>query len=100
MKPLLLAPLLATLLAAPLMAAEQTARIHVSGLYCATCSYTVAAAMKRQPTVAILEFDESADGSEGVYTVRFDDAATTPEQIIGAVVANGYKAEVVAQDGS
>jgi mercuric ion binding protein len=53
--------------------------------------------------VASVEIDSFVDGPEygqGVYSVTFDDAETTVESIIEAVVANGYPAQVLPDTAS
>lgn len=86
--------------AAPAIAAEQQVSIDVSELTCPSCSFTVATAMKRVATVKVIEFQESETFGEGVFTVTYDDAVTTPELIVEAVTANGYPAQIVTAGDS
>ena len=76
-------------------AAEKTASIFVSGLFCPSCGYIVGSAMKSVASVEIVEFNESDDKTTAVYVVKFDDEQASPEQIVEAVLDYGYEAKLV-----
>lgn len=94
--------LLATaLMLAPAMslADEAETRLHVTGLTCPSCSYIVAAALKKVETVQIAEFIEGED-EDGSYLLRYDDAVTDPEALVAAVTGVGYGASLASGGGS
>lgn len=100
MKMLLGAFALSSLLAAPVLAGEQTVRISVGGLTCPSCSFIVASALKEVPSVVIDDFSEGPEATQGIYVVTFDDAKTTPEDLVDAVEVNGYPADLLTEDAT
>ncbi|GAD56570.1 heavy-metal-associated domain-containing protein [Limimaricola cinnabarinus] len=98
MKHLLLA---ASLSFAPvaLQAEEAETRLHVTSLTCPSCSYIVAATLKRIDTVEIAEFAEG-EAEDGLYVLHYDDAVTNPEALIAAVTGVGYGASLATGSGS
>lgn len=80
--------------AAPAFAEEQTINVKVGDMTCPSCSYIVGGAMTGVPSVEIVEYSEGPAWGEGVFVVTYDDEAATPEMILEAVTANGYRAEV------
>lgn len=82
------------------LAEERPVEIGVSELTCPSCSFIVASSMRGVPSVEIDSFTDGPDYGEGIYSVTFDDAETTVESIIEAVMANGYPAEVLPETES
>ena len=78
-------------------AEERTVEIAVSELTCPSCSFIVASSMRGVPSVKIDNFVEGPEAGHRVYRVTFNDAETSVEDIIRAVDANGYPAEVVPE---
>ncbi len=76
-------------------AEERTVEIAVSELTCPSCSFIVASSMRGVPSVSIEEFVEGPEAGHGVYSVTFDDAETSVENIIDAVTDNGYPASAL-----
>lgn len=91
-----LAITLATVLVAgTATAAEQQARIEVSELFCPSCPYIAADAVKSVESVAILEGDYDQAAETIVFLVTYDDAVTTPEAIAEASLQYGYPGRVL-----
>jgi len=86
---------LSTFLGVPVFAEEQVVRFQVGGLTCPSCSFIVGSSLKSVESAVIDEFVESDDGTQGVYTVRFDDEIATVEDLISAVEENGYPIELM-----
>lgn len=99
MRKTLIALGLTVMAAAAASAEERQARIEVSGLWCPSCSYIVGEALQKSQSVEILEFDENDSGDAGVYTITFDDAMTTLDEIVAQPTAYGYVA-VLLEDAS
>lgn len=85
---------------APALAKERTAEIAVSELTCPSCSFIVASSMRGVPSVQIDDFVDGPQYGQGVYSVTFDDAETSVDSIIAAVMANGYPAEILPDTAS
>lgn len=101
MKHILLSSVLAiSAFASPAFAEERTVEIGVSELTCPSCSFIVASSMRGVPSVEIDGFVDGPEYGQGVYSVTFDDAETTVESIIEAVMANGYPAEILPDTAS
>ncbi|UWR32938.1 periplasmic mercury ion-binding protein [Sulfitobacter sp. W027] len=81
-------------------AEERTVEIAVSELTCPSCSFIVASSMRGVPSVSIEEFVEGPEAGHGVYSVTFDDAETSVENIIDAVTDNGYPASALPDSES
>jgi len=79
-----------TALSSAAFAEERKVEIAVSELTCPSCSFIVAGSMRGVPSVEIDAFVEGPEYGYGVYSVTFDDAQTSVESIIEAVMANGY----------
>ena len=75
-------------------AEERTVEIAVSELTCPSCSFIVAS------SVRINDFVDGPEYGQGVYSVTFDDAETSVENIIEAVAANGYPAQALPDTAS
>jgi len=76
-------------------AAPQTAHIEVGELTCAACGTIAGRAIDRVDTVSITGARLSEDGTVAVFTIRYDDAATTPGTVATAVTEGvGYPARV------
>ncbi len=87
--------LLSMLAAAGALAAERQASIEVSELYCPSCPYIAASAVKAVDSVTIVEgaYDQAAE--KVVFVVTYDDAVTTPEAIAQAPMRYGYPGRVL-----
>ncbi|MEQ3730313.1 MULTISPECIES: periplasmic mercury ion-binding protein [Roseobacteraceae] len=81
-------------------AEERTVEIAVSELTCPSCSFIVASSMRGVPSVRINDFVDGPEYGQGVYSVTFDDAETSVENIIEAVAANGYPAQALPDTAS
>lgn len=81
-------------------AEERTIEITVGELTCPSCSFIVASSIRGVPSVQINDFVDGPEYGQGVYSVTFDDAETSVDSIIAAVVANGYPAEVLPDTAS
>jgi mercuric ion binding protein len=101
MKHILLSSALAIAALAPAaFAEERTVEIVVSELTCPSCSFIVASSMRGVPSVQINDFVDGPEYGHGVYSVTFDDAETSVENIIKAVAANGYSAQALPDTAS
>jgi Cu+-exporting ATPase len=70
--------------------------IPVSGMTCAACSARVQRALERVPGVSAA----SVNLMTGSATVEFDTETVAPEQLVGAIRATGYGAELPKADES
>lgn len=77
-------------------AAEQEARIEVSGLFCPSCSYIAGKALERAASVEVIDQIPSDRGGSAIYVVTFDNAQTTLDEIVAQPVSFGYEAQLVA----
>ena len=101
MKHILLSSTLAIAAFAPAaFAEERTVEIAVGELTCPSCSFIVARSMRGVPSVQIDDFVDGPEYGQGVYSVTFDDAETSVENIIDAVAANGYPAQALPDTAS
>lgn len=73
-----------------IMANEQTITLKIGGMSCGNCQKHVQEALVGTPGVRSAEVDLQG----ATATVTFDAATTTPEQLIAAVEAEGYTAQV------
>src|SRR5919112_1913088 len=73
-----------------------TRSIPVSGMTCAACSARVQRALERVPGVSAA----SVNLMTGSATVEFDTETVAPEQLVGAIRATGYGAELPKADES
>lgn len=87
--------LAATLMAGAATAAEQKARIEVSGLTCPSCPYIAATALRSVESVDIVETDYDEAAQMAVFLLTYDDALTSPEAIAGATMSYGYPGRVL-----
>lgn len=76
------------LITLPAWAAERTVTLDVPGMNCGMCPITVKKALKQVPGVKTAKAD--LDTKQAVVT--YDDARTTPEQLIKAATDAGYPA--------
>jgi periplasmic mercuric ion binding protein len=81
---------LGVLLAGTALAADQTAKFKVTGMYCDACQTKIQQALNKTDGVK----NAAVNLNSGSATVTFDDAKVTPEQIIKIIEKEGYKAEV------
>lgn len=86
MKKLLALFALATLAAAPALAATKTVTLSVPGMTCAACPFTVKAALTR--VAGVTKADVSFEKREA--TVSFDDARTNVQALTKATENAGY----------
>jgi len=101
MKHILLSSALAISAIAPAaFAEERTVEIAVGELTCPSCSFIVASSMRGVPSVQIDDFVDGPEYGQGVYSVTFDDAETSVENIIDAVAANGYPVQALPDTAS
>jgi Cu+-exporting ATPase len=81
---------LALLLAGTALAADQTAKFKVTGMYCSACQTKIHQALSKTDGVK----SATVDLNSGSATVTFDDAKVKPQQIIKIIEEEGYKAEL------
>ena len=86
----LFACLFSLLVAAPSVADERTVTLEVPGMNCGMCPITVNKALRKVPDVKTAKAD--LDTKQAVVT--YDDAKTTPEQLIKATTDAGYPSSV------
>lgn len=81
-------------------AAEQQAKIEVSGLTCPSCPYIAAEAISSIDSVQIVDgaYDEAAQIA--TFVVSYDDAVTTPKAIADASDEYGYPGRVLENKAS
>lgn len=75
-------------------AEEQTVKLSVPGMHCASCPYMVEQAVTMVEGVKSVE----ATMEDRSATVTYDDTVTTVEAIRGATAAIGYDSTVVEAD--
>nr|WP_306264523.1 hypothetical protein [Pararhizobium sp. IMCC3301] len=76
-------------------AAEQQTRIEVSELFCPSCPYIAADAVKSIESVKIVEADFDQAAEKIVFLITYDDAVTTPDAIAEASMQFGYPGRVL-----
>jgi len=81
-------------------AAEQQARIEVSELFCPSCPYIAADAVKTIESVKIIEGDYDQEAEKIVFLVSYDDAITTAQAIAEAPMQYGYPGRVLGAAAS
>lgn len=81
---------LASLLGGTALAADQTAKFKVTGMYCDACQTKIQHALSKTDGVK----NANVDLNSGSATVTFDDAKVKPDQIIKIIEKEGYKAEL------
>src|SRR4051812_10204640 len=77
-------------------AAMTRTRLTITGMSCAACQAHVQKALQRQPGVA----DASVNLMTHEATVDYDPAAVAPEQLVEAVRATGYGADLPAENSA
>jgi copper chaperone CopZ len=87
---LLLLFALALLLSGAALAADQTAKFKVTGMYCDACQTKIQHALNKTNGVK----SATVDLNSGSATVTFDDAKVKPQQIINIIEKEGYKAQL------
>jgi len=95
MKYLSAAALVLVLSTSVALAAEQQAKIQVSGLTCPSCPYIAAQAIESVESVKILDGEYFGQEQYALYTVSYDDTVTTPEEIAAAPEDYGYPGKVL-----
>lgn len=81
------------LLALPAQAAPHTVELKVSGMTCASCPFTVRLALKK--TSGVIDAKVTLDPPAA--TVTYDDARTSPEQLMRATANAGYPSSLKTQ---
>lgn len=76
--------------------AQQQTRIEVSELYCPSCPYIAANAVKEIESVEIVEADYDQEAEKVVFLISYDDALTNPDAIAEAPMKYGYPGRVLA----
>ena len=81
-------------------AAERTATIEVTGLWCSSCPYIAAQAVKAIPSAEIIGgfFDPNLQLAH--FIIQYDDELTTLAAVIGATEEYGYPATLVEEPES
>ena len=82
--------LLASVIASPLLASEQTVKFDVPGMYCASCPFIVQSAMGDVDGVISVD----ADSETRTATVVYEDTKTNTDEIAEASTFAGYEATV------
>jgi copper chaperone CopZ len=72
--------------------ATVTRRFETTGMHCPSCSMLIQMDVADLPGVS----DVSSDHRTGMTEVTFDDAVTSPEGVIAAIVKAGYGAELLS----
>jgi len=75
----------------PALAAQRTVTLDVPGMNCGMCPITVNKALKKVPGVKSAKAD--LDSKQAVVT--YDDAKTSPDQLMKATADAGYPATVI-----
>ncbi len=84
--------------AGPALAAEQTATIEVTGLWCSSCPYIAAQAVTDLPSAEIIDGFYDPKLQLAQFVVQFDDEMTTLAAVVGATEEYGYPASLVPAD--
>jgi periplasmic mercuric ion binding protein len=87
------------MVAAPSMSAEQTARIEVTGLFCASCPYIAAQAINSIESAKIVDGFYDPNSQLAQFVVQYDDTLTTLADLVKATDQYGYPARLVEGDG-
>jgi len=97
MKKIPMIVLFATMMLIPsiLIAAQQTVKLSVPGMSCASCPYMVKDAISMVDGVKIVE----ATMEDRSATVTFDDAVTNLKEIQQATADIGYPSSLFKKDG-
>ena len=80
------------LFALPAQAEPRTVQLEVRGMNCATCPLTVRLALKK--TAGVIDAKVSLDPP--IAAVTYDDAKTSPQQLMRATANVGYPSVVKA----
>lgn len=94
MKPIAIS-LYALLLATAAQAAERQAKIEVTELFCPSCPYIAAQAIRDVESTDILQVDYDQAAEKAVYLVSYDDAVTNAEAVAAAPGEYGYPGRVL-----
>ncbi len=78
------------------LAAEQTVKLSVPGMYCASCPYMVKKAISAVQGVKAVQ----AEIEDRSATVKFDDVVTNTAAIRKATADIGYPSTVIVAGGS
>jgi len=97
MKPLFSILAALVLSAGSAFAAQKTATIEVTGLFCASCPYIAAKAVNAVPSAKIVDGFYDPDKQLAQFVVEYDDALTTLDALVGATQEYGYPATLVPE---
>lgn len=81
------------LLALPVQAEPRSVQLQVKGMNCAACPLTVRLALKKTDGV----IDAKVTLDPPLATVTYDDAKTSPDQLMRATTDAGYPSRLKAQ---
>lgn len=87
--------LFAVFLATAAQAAERQARIEVTELFCPSCPYIAAQAIREVESADIVEASYDAAAQMAVFLVSYDDAVTNANAIAAAPAEYGYPGRVL-----
>ncbi len=90
-----LAASIALLSAAQAVAAEKTATLEVTGLYCASCPYIAAQAISAVASAEIIDGFYDPQAQLAHFVVRYDDALATTDDLVSATMEFGYPATLL-----
>jgi len=68
-----------------------TRRFATGGMHCRSCSMLIEMEVGELSGVQSV----TSDHAQGLTVVSYDEAATSPDQIVGAITKAGYAAELV-----
>ncbi|CAM3555873.1 MAG: cation transporter [Thalassospira sp.] len=96
MKQILAFAILATtvMFTSPSTAADQTIKLSVPGMNCASCPYMVEQAISKVDGIKTVE----ATMDDRTATVIFDDDLTTASEIQAATASIGYESTIIQDD--
>jgi len=72
-------------------AAERTIKLELIGMYCAMCPVTIRTALDMSDGVESVKVSRNPDKAVVIY----DDAVTSPDELVKVVVDAGYDATIV-----
>ena len=81
-------------------AAERTATIEVTELWCSSCPYIAAQAVKAIPSAVIIGGFYDPNLQLAHFIIQYDDELTTLAAVIGATEEFGYPATLVEEPES
>lgn len=85
------------LMAGVVQAKEQTITIEVSGLWCASCPFIAAKAIKSVASVEIVDGFYDPDLLIAQFIIEYDDEMTNLDTIVAALSEYGYPGKLIEQ---